>query len=333
MYCPNCGTESDERANFCQDCGHALSDAREEGTEDSKSAAIFTALQNLDGVDDKLLNRPEIGYLPTVLEDGELPDFVAAGAYGTGCLVATNRRIINVERSGSGSSFKCRSFAYSEVLSFEASTGIFSGTVEIHKSDGKTERVLVEKSRTRVFVGHVNAKIRPTEEMGEEQPEAESAEEQKTSDSQLERSDKSEEPTDTLAGYMSAKIQQMEAGGKDAPSPPLSSNVQEPEERGAVDTEDGKEKQAAPTFREAIPGILIIAAIPLVIFAFIKGVSFESIVLGAFIVVFALFVYFLPTIIATNRQHRNLAAIAVVNLFAGWTLIGWVGALAWAFVD
>ena len=40
--------------------------------------------------------------------------------------------------------------------------------------------------------------------------------------------------------------------------------------------------------------------------------------------------YFLPMIVAKTRQHNNYAAISVVNLFLGWTFIGWVVALAWA---
>jgi len=40
--------------------------------------------------------------------------------------------------------------------------------------------------------------------------------------------------------------------------------------------------------------------------------------------------YFLPTIVAANRHHHNLGAIAVVNIFLGWTFIGWVVALAMA---
>lgn len=42
-------------------------------------------------------------------------------------------------------------------------------------------------------------------------------------------------------------------------------------------------------------------------------------------------VYLLPTIVAHQRNHASLAAIFVVNLFLGWTLLGWVVALAWAF--
>jgi hypothetical protein len=39
-------------------------------------------------------------------------------------------------------------------------------------------------------------------------------------------------------------------------------------------------------------------------------------------------IYFLPTII--GRGKRNAAAIFWLNLLAGWTVIGWIGALIWA---
>jgi hypothetical protein len=47
---------------------------------------------------------------------------------------------------------------------------------------------------------------------------------------------------------------------------------------------------------------------------------------------FALVIYFLPTIIASNRGHKNTAAIFIANLFLGWTFLGWVVCLVWAFV-
>ncbi len=158
---------------------------------DSKATAILTVIRNLDGVDDKLLNRPEIGYLSTVLEDGELPDFIVTSS--NGCLVATNRRVIHIEKSIFSSSFKSESFSYSEVLSFDPDIGILGSFIKINKSDGKTKLISTEKSRTRAFADHLNAKIRPMEEMGEKQPEGESAEEQETSGSQPEHSDKSED--------------------------------------------------------------------------------------------------------------------------------------------
>jgi hypothetical protein len=40
--------------------------------------------------------------------------------------------------------------------------------------------------------------------------------------------------------------------------------------------------------------------------------------------------YFLPTIIARNCKHKNLAAIFCLNLFTGWTGLGWVLSLVWA---
>jgi hypothetical protein len=43
----------------------------------------------------------------------------------------------------------------------------------------------------------------------------------------------------------------------------------------------------------------------------------------------ALSFYLLPTFIAAGRHHRNAGAIFALNLFLGWTLIGWVLALVW----
>ena len=40
--------------------------------------------------------------------------------------------------------------------------------------------------------------------------------------------------------------------------------------------------------------------------------------------------YFLPTIIAIARSKRDTTSILLLNLFLGWTFIGWVIALVWA---
>jgi hypothetical protein len=40
--------------------------------------------------------------------------------------------------------------------------------------------------------------------------------------------------------------------------------------------------------------------------------------------------YFVPTIVAVVRKVTNQGSVAVINLFLGWTLIGWVVALAMA---
>lgn len=48
-----------------------------------------------------------------------------------------------------------------------------------------------------------------------------------------------------------------------------------------------------------------------------------------YVLIFAL-VYFMPILMAWYNKKKNSAAIAVINLFLGWTFIGWVVALAMA---
>ena len=40
--------------------------------------------------------------------------------------------------------------------------------------------------------------------------------------------------------------------------------------------------------------------------------------------------YFLPTIVAVKRHRHNVLAIMALNVFLGWSVIGWVVALVWA---
>lgn len=43
--------------------------------------------------------------------------------------------------------------------------------------------------------------------------------------------------------------------------------------------------------------------------------------------------YFLPAFIAMARGHQQAGMILVINLFLGWTFLGWIAALVWSFVD
>ena len=55
--------------------------------------------------------------------------------------------------------------------------------------------------------------------------------------------------------------------------------------------------------------------------------------IGYFVLFFLLLliiIYFLPTIIANHRNHRNKLFIAILNLFLGWTLLGWLAFLIWS---
>ena len=51
------------------------------------------------------------------------------------------------------------------------------------------------------------------------------------------------------------------------------------------------------------------------------------------LLIIILCLYFLPAIIASRRRHNNGGAITVLNLFLGWTLLGWIIALIWANTD
>lgn len=54
---------------------------------------------------------------------------------------------------------------------------------------------------------------------------------------------------------------------------------------------------------------------------------FGTILFGLSVVAIPL-IYFLPSLIASKRRHRSGGSVFVLNLFLGWTLIGWVVALA-----
>jgi hypothetical protein len=54
------------------------------------------------------------------------------------------------------------------------------------------------------------------------------------------------------------------------------------------------------------------------------GVIYSS----AFLIVLVL--YFLPSIVAVARKVTHQGSVIVINLFLGWTFIGWVIALAMA---
>lgn len=52
--------------------------------------------------------------------------------------------------------------------------------------------------------------------------------------------------------------------------------------------------------------------------------------IGVLIVILAIAAYFLPTIAAVCRRHKNVDPIFAVNLFLGWTFLGWVLSFAWS---
>jgi hypothetical protein len=52
--------------------------------------------------------------------------------------------------------------------------------------------------------------------------------------------------------------------------------------------------------------------------------------ISAISLLIVLCLYFLPALVAVTRKVRHQASVVVINLFLGWTFIGWVVALAMA---
>ncbi len=48
------------------------------------------------------------------------------------------------------------------------------------------------------------------------------------------------------------------------------------------------------------------------------------------ILILCALMYFLPTIVAVGRKHHNAVAVALLNIFLGWTFVGWIISLVWA---
>lgn len=66
------------------------------------------------------------------------------------------------------------------------------------------------------------------------------------------------------------------------------------------------------------------------------GARFGGILLFAVMIIGGiggLLLYFLPTIFAVVRRHRQAAPIILLNVFLGWTFLGWIAALIWSVAD
>jgi len=65
-----------------------------------------------------------------------------------------------------------------------------------------------------------------------------------------------------------------------------------------------------------------------------RGWEFELVedppLAGVIGVIFLVSCYFMPTIVALVRDKRGAGSVALVNLFLGWTMIGWLLAFVWA---
>jgi hypothetical protein len=60
--------------------------------------------------------------------------------------------------------------------------------------------------------------------------------------------------------------------------------------------------------------------------------SLVSALVALLLIAISLVLYFLPVLVARRAGHHNTTAIFVLNLLLGWTVLGWVVALVWAFM-
>ncbi|CAB3922614.1 superinfection immunity protein [Achromobacter deleyi] len=93
--------------------------------------------------------------------------------------------------------------------------------------------------------------------------------------------------------------------------------------------------QPPPDVNGVWTGVRIVALAFWVFYAWSMGQqlgplnSVGKLIAGSFFLATPL-LYVLPLIEAKLRRRTNFASIAIVNIFLGWTFIGWVVALAWA---
>lgn len=58
--------------------------------------------------------------------------------------------------------------------------------------------------------------------------------------------------------------------------------------------------------------------------------NFLGTLLVLFLFCFSMLVYMLPAIIALKNSHKQSDAIVVLDIFFGWTGIGWIVAFIWS---
>ena len=136
--------------------------ASQEGLTMQNSGAdtVYTALRKLDGVDDQLLDRPEIAHLASILEGDETPECVATNGQ-LSITVATDRRVIDIEQAiWSNSIKKVESYLYADIRRIEAGRGWSAPSLEIETSEG-THSLTVDKKTRFAFAEFVAGKIRP----------------------------------------------------------------------------------------------------------------------------------------------------------------------------
>jgi Bacterial PH domain/Short C-terminal domain len=108
----------------------------------------------------RFLARKEIKELPSILWEDEHVERLVQGTYsgaGTGVLVATNKRLVFVDK-GIGK-LKVEDFPYDKVTSIQYKTGWTMGEIVIFSPGNKAEIKNVAKDQCKNFADNVRARI------------------------------------------------------------------------------------------------------------------------------------------------------------------------------
>lgn len=87
------------------------------------------------------------------------------------------------------------------------------------------------------------------------------------------------------------------------------------------------QEQIIRWMKYAIAAVLVIVALAALM---THGSEIFKVVASVGSVVAAALIYFLPAVVAERRGHHQKQAILLLNLFFGWSVIGWLVALIWA---
>jgi hypothetical protein len=61
------------------------------------------------------------------------------------------------------------------------------------------------------------------------------------------------------------------------------------------------------------------------------AISAAHVIMALVLLPISILIGFLPSILARQKEH--FVAILLINIFLGWTVIGWIAALIWALTD
>ncbi|HXM32274.1 MAG TPA: superinfection immunity protein [Chthoniobacterales bacterium] len=93
-------------------------------------------------------------------------------------------------------------------------------------------------------------------------------------------------------------------------------------------------QQAGKIIAGVVIGVVVVCAASIFIAGFtdinIDPDHAGAMLRGFLVLALAAGAYFLPGLIGQSRHHHQRTAIWVLDLFLGWTILGWIIALVWA---